>query len=279
MHGCARDAKARGERVMTQNIKDNIGDNTGPLRMLVIDTATRRAVVAAALAGKVVAARSNEEQTLHAERLLPMVTEVLQQAGWELEQVQLLAIGKGPGSFTGVRVGMACGKGLGFSLSIPVVGIGSLDAMAEAVRSNYPERTGGETVVVALIDAKKCEVFAAAYDAKGAIVAGPDHVATRDIAKWIEKLGKNVLVAGEVAAQLDLGANSVILDEACDLPHPRAIAKLAEAKWNASKQDEIDSLDPLYVRGADITLPSRAIRTNRAIAQITALLVDERSRD
>ena len=223
------------------------------MRILTVDTATRRGMVAAVEDGKIVASAEHDRQTTHAERLFGMVDEVLGAAGWEPSSIELLAVGKGPGSFTGVRVGMAAAKGVGFALKTPMVGVVSLDAMAHAGR-----RRAGAVPVLALLDAKKGEVFAACYDAAGNLLVGPDHIPRSDVDMWlasaVERSG--LTVVGEVVGELALEDIVWVRDGECDLPGPGSTAALAWDVWKTDPTDQLDTLEPLYVRPPDITKPA-----------------------
>jgi tRNA threonylcarbamoyladenosine biosynthesis protein TsaB len=228
------------------------------MRILVIDTATRRANVAAVQGGVVLAAAEHEGRSQHAEALFDMVRGVLAEAGWE-RGVELLAVGMGPGSFTGVRVGMAAAKGLALALKVPVVGVVSLDAMARAAGAEH-------WPCAALIDAKKAEVFIAMYGADGTRTEGPLHIPCDDVAEWLTRRsgGTGALtVVGEVLEGLGFEAGSWIRGHERDLPGSLSTATLAEEAWRRDPVDQIESLEPLYVRPPDITLP--ASRSTRAV--------------
>lgn len=96
--------------------------------------------------GRVLASAEHSDLNAHAERLLPLLEEVFAQAKLTRHDVHRVAVGIGPGSFTGLRVGIALGQGLGLGLGIPVVGVGSLAALAAA---------GNGAVRLALLDARR----------------------------------------------------------------------------------------------------------------------------
>ena len=229
------------------------------MRVLTVDTATRRGMVAAVQDDEVLASAQHDRPMTHAERLFGMIDEVLEGSGWSASQIELIAVGKGPGSFTGVRVGMAAAKGFGFAKGIPMVGVVSLEAMALAAR-----RTASGLPVAAMLDAKKGEVFLACYDAGGAVVAPPAHIPREEVSAWLDELPvqRDVLrVVGEVTGELGLDQER-IRGDACDLPGPAATAWLARNAWTIAAVDEIDVLEPLYVRPPDITLPAKRTTWN-----------------
>lgn len=230
------------------------------MRILTVDTATRCGMVAAVQDDEVLATAQHDRPMTHAERLFGMIDEVLAEAGWTASQIELLAVGKGPGSFTGVRVGMAAAKGFGFAQGIPMVGVISLEAMALAAR-----RAVGALPVAAMLDAKKGEVFVACYDAVGGTVEAPAHVPRADVSGWLDRLAVNrdeLRVTGEVVADLGLEGLVRVRGVGCDLPGPAATAQLAREAWSDRAFDEIDVLEPLYVRPPDITLPAKPPKSN-----------------
>jgi tRNA threonylcarbamoyladenosine biosynthesis protein TsaB len=136
------------------------------------DTATPSTAVGLRLAdGRTIEARDDPrpgEHPGHATRLLPMARAVLAEAGIDWTAVERVAVGVGPGTFTGLRVGVATARGLAQSLPSELVGVSSLHALAAAAFSD-PARKGdgrGEPpeLVLAVIDARRGEVFAAAYE-------------------------------------------------------------------------------------------------------------------
>lgn len=221
------------------------------MRILTIDTATRRATVAALDDDRLVASAVHEKRLEHAERILLMVDEVVSQARWKAPD--LLAVGMGPGSFTGVRVGMATAKGLGMALRVPAVGVVSLEAMAWQARHQ-----AGAQPVVTLLDAKKNEVFAAVYGAAGQELAAPCHLGRQAVDQWLaSNAPAGASIVGEVAGQLGL-TSAWLRGEACDLPGPAAMAALAITRWQQNERDELTWLEPLYVRPPDVTYPAGA---------------------
>jgi tRNA threonylcarbamoyladenosine biosynthesis protein TsaB len=135
--------------------------------VLGFDTATPATAVALRLAdGATLRARDDpgsQERPGHTTRLLVLAGELLAQAGLRWENVQRIAVGVGPGTFTGLRVGVAIARGLAQSLGVEVVGISSLRALAEAAFADGDVRWEGEPAVLAAIDARRGEAFVAAY--------------------------------------------------------------------------------------------------------------------
>ncbi|WGE89942.1 tRNA (adenosine(37)-N6)-threonylcarbamoyltransferase complex dimerization subunit type 1 TsaB [Actinobacillus arthritidis] len=126
--------------------------------ILAIDTATEACSVALLHNGEMTSLDELSPRT-HTQRILPMIDELLTKADISLKQVDKLAFGRGPGSFTGVRVGIGVAQGLAMGAELPVVPISNLVAMAQATY-----REIGADKVVALIDARMNEVYFAQYE-------------------------------------------------------------------------------------------------------------------
>jgi tRNA threonylcarbamoyladenosine biosynthesis protein TsaB len=124
------------------------------MHLLALETATHRLSVALWLDGRVLE-RAAESANGSSEWLLPNVHALLAEAGIPLKSLDGIAFGAGPGSFTGLRLAAGCAQGLAYGLDLPVLGIGSLEALAMA---------SGESKAYACLDARMNEVYVAAYE-------------------------------------------------------------------------------------------------------------------
>ncbi len=195
---------------------------------------------------RAIVALEHERTNAHAEALLPLVDRVLAEAGLTRSAIDRLAVGIGPGSFTGLRVGIALAQGIALGLDRPVVGVGSLSAMARAVPHSDPR------VRVAVLDARRGELFLGAYDVHGDALMRPCAVLReRAAAHVIAALGDQDAVAiGEAAAELGPSLPVFASPESA-LPHATFVALLGVgADMRAS------SLEPDYVRDSGATLPN-----------------------
>jgi tRNA threonylcarbamoyladenosine biosynthesis protein TsaB len=193
----------------------------------------------------------------HAERLLGIIDQLMTQASWKRADLELVACCIGPGSFTGVRVGVATAKGIALGLGIPIVGVGSLEVMAYAHRARVAGAADQERALVPLLDARKGEVFWAAYAGDGALLAGPGHLGAAQIADLFALVPRpKITFLGTIAARLALDPGSIVAAPASDRPDPFEIARLAQSKLAERGPDDLDALEPAYVRPPDITLPA-----------------------
>lgn len=200
--------------------------------LLAFDTATALVTVALHDGERVVVEHSSEEPMKHGEHLAPLIARALDDAGVVRQDLTAIAVGVGPGPFTGLRVGIVTARTLGFVLEIPVYGVCSLDAVALEVVGTGAA-SGGFLVAT---DARRKEVYLASYDAEGRRLEGP--VVTRPA---------EVATTAEVA-----GAGPSLYPDA----FPHAIAPTRpSAAWMATgvSSELVELLDPepLYLRRPD----------------------------
>lgn len=127
------------------------------MKILAVDTSTELCSAAIIIDGRVLA-RKQLAAREHTKILLPMVAELLAQAQLTLKQMDAIAFGRGPGSFTGVRIGVCMAQGLAFGADLPMIGISTLQALAQGAK-----RELGATKVLAAIDARMAEVYWGQY--------------------------------------------------------------------------------------------------------------------
>jgi tRNA threonylcarbamoyladenosine biosynthesis protein TsaB len=146
--------------------------------LLAFDTATPRVTVAIADGATVLAEHRSEETMRHGEQLAPLIEQTLADAGVDRSALSAIAVGVGPGPFTGLRVGLVTARTLGYVLDVPVHGVCTLDVLAaEAVASG----TVDAPFTVAT-DARRKEVYLASYDGSGRRLAGPEVARPDDVA-------------------------------------------------------------------------------------------------
>jgi tRNA threonylcarbamoyladenosine biosynthesis protein TsaB len=163
------------------------------MKLLALETATEACSVALAIDGRVIA-RFKHAPRLQTELLLPMVEEVLAEAGLTLTALDALAYSRGPGAFTGVRIAAAAVQALAFARELPVVPVSSLQALAQGAL-----RVHGAPRVLAVFDARMDEVYAGAYAAADGLMQPLDAEHLCAPAKLPEKLHGDFFVAGNGA--------------------------------------------------------------------------------
>jgi len=217
------------------------------VRALAIETATRIASVAIVVDDEPVAERSVPMSGSHARTLMPLVDAVLEQAGIGLGGIDLLAVSIGPGSFTGLRIGLAAAKGLALARRMPIVGVPTLEAYAQAAG----ERRGA---VCPVLDARKGEVYAAVFRWRGGELVGvrpATALAPERVARSLRP--PCILVGDGVDAYTELwrgalgGAATLIPLDALP-PSAAAVGRLGIARAGAGGPDDVARLEPQYCR-------------------------------
>ena len=206
--------------------------------ILAIDTCLTACSVAILDGETVLAARSEAMPRGHQERLAPLTRELMGEAGIGFPALTRIGVTVGPGSFTGLRVGIAFAKGLAAALDIPAIGVGTLEAMAFG-------RTG---FVAAVIDARRDQVYLQLFG-DGAALTAPDALAVGTAAARIAEVyhGGPATFVGSGAPMLE-GVLAGAVIETPDGPDPVAIARLAA-------RSAVRPVRPLYLRAPDAKLP------------------------
>lgn len=134
-------------------------------RIILIETATAQLSTALLDGEEIVTRRVSAEPRAHAAMTAPFVAEMLAEGGLRVQDCDAVCVSKGPGSYTGLRVGSSTAKGLCFAAGIPLISVGTLDALAwQAIGEGLPE---GCTAIMPMIDARRMEVYTALYSPEG----------------------------------------------------------------------------------------------------------------
>ena len=211
-------------------------------RILLIETSTSVLSVALAQDGTVVSERVCTEARMQASLTAPLVKEVLDETGLTARDCDAVCVSSGPGSYTGLRVGVSTAKGLAFGAGKPLLAVGTLDIL---VASCHSERSG---FIVPMIDARRMEVYTAVYSGEGqrlteveAKVIGPD-----SFAEYLEQ--GEVLFVGDGALKCRdvIGHPHARFQEA--FPLARHMAKAAQKAFEEGKFENLAYFEPFYLK-------------------------------
>ncbi|MDZ5603534.1 tRNA (adenosine(37)-N6)-threonylcarbamoyltransferase complex dimerization subunit type 1 TsaB [Pseudomonas sp. RP23018S] len=212
--------------------------------LLALDTATEACSVALLHEGKVT---SHHEviPRQHAQKLLPMIKQLLADAGLPLSALDAIAFGRGPGAFTGVRIAIGVVQGLGFALDRPVLPVSNLAALAQGAL-----RTRGVQHVAAAIDARMDEVYWGCYQAEAGEmrVRGREAVLAPERVVLPELAGAEWFGAGTGWAYAERLAASVGSFDAHLLPTAHDVLALASFAWARGEAVAADQAQPVYLR-------------------------------
>lgn len=226
------------------------------MKILALDTSTLTGSAAVVVDGVVLAESTTRIRATHSEQILPLVDEVLARASVALDAIDRIAVGVGPGSFTGVRIGVATAKGLHIASGVALVGVSSLEALASAA-------WGVRGFVLAALDARRGEAYAALY----AVAPGERRTVMDASIGAPALMGARALALcpdGEITVVGDLSTADFGALTACDPSRFVAAPSVAAAPlarfvaWEViAGRGRVDTgeLEPLYVRGSDAKLP------------------------
>jgi tRNA threonylcarbamoyladenosine biosynthesis protein TsaB len=231
--------------------------------MLAFDTSTPCARVAVLSPAGDRLAAAEKVAARHSSNLLRLCDEVLRATGTAVKDLAAIACGAGPGSFTGLRVGLAVAKGLALADRIPLVLVSSLNALAVDLTG-----TNGEGLVLPCIDAGKGQVYGRLYRAGGGTPApiGTDDLVLlpEDLCRLVQEQAAGAAVAAggngvdryQEVFRAQLGAEAVRFQVAG--PSALAVGRLALARLARGEHDDLETSVPRYGRPPDITKPKSA---------------------
>lgn len=220
------------------------------MKILAMETSTAVGGVAVIVDGKVIAEETTLRQKTHSEIISPFTEHCLNKAGLRLEDIDVFAVGQGPGSFTGIRVAANAGKTFAYSFSKPMVTIDSLVLLAERAR-------GSEEPVLSIINAYKNMVYLGLFDMTGPeprYLQGPAAIPVRDLSQHIRQ---EVLVVGdgwEAYNEYFPDPLRSLMHRNSDIPdYPLAstLGLMAEKRAQSGQTLDWKSFIPLYIRASE----------------------------
>jgi len=215
------------------------------VNVLAFDCSASACSAAVLADGKILAYRFAAMSRGQSEALMPMIQDCLAEAGLNWPQIELIGVTVGPGTFTGLRIGLAAARGIAFAGKIPVAGVTTCETVAQAV----PEAERLGRTLLAAIDGKRADLFVQAFDDKLVPLTEPDAMMAEEAAKLAHG---PAIIAGDAGERLAEALPGAALASSSGIPDARVVARLALARWQAGTALEPT---PLYIRPPDVTLP------------------------
>lgn len=232
-------------------------------RILLIDTATDVCSAAIAIDGRVVALEEEISTLQHAALLTLQVAACVRKAGIPLAALDAVALSRGPGSYTALRVGASVAKGICYALDKPLIAVDTLAALAQASRQEVPEDGDPWTLCVPMLDARRQEVWLAVYDPEGVELAPAQPLIMENflfenfIGEYItHRPGGRLVFAGNGMQKMQnvpKFAKAVFSSiKNCSAVH---LAELAERFFQNSDFQPLAYFEPFYMKPPNITVP------------------------
>jgi tRNA threonylcarbamoyladenosine biosynthesis protein TsaB len=211
--------------------------------ILQIDTALEIAHVSIAREGNVLAQRQNETQNDHAAWLHIAIQEILEESRIHLDQLHAVGVTAGPGSYTGLRVGMSAAKGLCYAKNLPLIAVSSLQLLAAGVKDH------AEGLIIPLIDARRDEVYAGYYDSKLNLIRAEQALILQpDCFNDLLESNKKIILTGNGASKTlsIIGSKDLCLIES---KHPeKNLALITYEKFYSQALADLAYFEPVYLK-------------------------------
>jgi len=221
--------------------------------ILNIETATKNCSVAIAKDGMVLLCKEIAEQGYsHAEKLHVFIEDVLRESQLSFKDLDAIAVSQGPGSYTGLRIGVSAAKGLCFALNIPLIAVDTLAVLAA-------QATISDGIIVPMIDARRMEVYSAVFN--------PKHEKLREVQAEIitedsfSEFSETVYFVGDCAQKCQAVLtmpNFVFLDEIV-YPSAREMAALSDARYKKNDTVDVAYFEPYYLKDFMVTAPKKQL--------------------
>lgn len=218
--------------------------------VLAIETATIVSSVAVADDGRLLSEVTAAAKLTHSETLQPHIKQAMEMARVKRNDIGAVAVSLGPGSFTGLRIGLAAAKGLAYAWGVPIVGVSTLEAMA----ADFPVPGA---CIVPLIDAQKGNAYMACYEYGENGLEEVEKVEVVSLDEVVSRCGamcKNVILCGDMVKKFagrELPPNVVIAPFTHVLPRAATVASLALERISKGEEDNVMNIEPVYIRRSE----------------------------
>ena len=216
------------------------------MTILGLETSTAVCSVGLCRDGKPDLEMSLRESHIHSEKLLTLVQNVLRSGETTLDQMDAIAVSIGPGSFTGLRIGLSTAKGLSFALDKPVVAVPTFAAIAEAGQQQHPDVSS----VLVLMDAKKDEWYVGGFHIEDGMVKESGNVEIKILREAVlaAKTTSSLILTDSVAVVRQHVGKNVLVEDALLCCHGNVVARLGYQRAVKKEFADITALEPLYLK-------------------------------
>ena len=216
------------------------------MKLLLIETATQVCSVALADGGRILALRESVEANAHSSHLVPFVDEMLREAGITRRDIEAVGVSSGPGSYTGLRIGVSSAKGFCYALGIPLVAVPTLFSMASLYYRRHPDYRG---MVCPMIDARRMECYTMIVDGGTVLRDTQADIITESIYDEFLDRGEVVFIGdGAAKSRSLLGTHPNARFDEGFRPSAEGLLPTAEAKISRGETEDVAYFEPYYLK-------------------------------
>lgn len=223
--------------------------------ILLLETATESCSVALCKGDEIIAEKYINEPKAHATLLAKYIQDILAENNLTVNECSAVAVSEGPGSYTGLRVGVSCAKGLCYGAEKPLIGVGTLDTIAQCAIDNNLMEKGGHSaeelkscLVVPMIDARRMEVYTAVFDSAGKQLTKTEAVILDENSFGKELEAGPVLFTGNGSEKFKPLVNHPNAIFAEQMPHACGMRVIASEKLNKKEFKDCAYFEPFYLK-------------------------------
>ena len=227
--------------------------------ILCIETGTDICSVGIARDGELMSLRESDQGRDHAKQVAVFVDELLRETGVKPDELDAVAVGMGPGSYTGLRIGVSFAKGLCYGLNIPLLAVGSLEALTDVAIKDYEAgiiQVDGwdEAFLCPMVDARRMEVYTQIFNSRceAQSEVSAEIITEESFSQWRAK-GKLVIFGNGAAKCQEMLPDAIYIDVA---PSARGLTRIAHQLFEAGKTVDIAYFEPFYLKDF-VVIPSK----------------------
>lgn len=215
--------------------------------ILNIETATKNCSVSLSKNGETICCKEIAEQGYsHAEKLHVFIEEILKESGIDLQELKAIAVSKGPGSYTGLRIGVSTAKGLCYALGIPLIAVDTLAVLAQSVAQN-------DGLIIPMLDARRMEVYSAVFDANHKMImeVQAEVLTENSYADFKEK----IYFVGDCQekCQTVLSAENFVFIPEIVFPSAKEMSPISYQKFTKNEFEDVAYFEPFYLKDFMLT--------------------------
>ncbi len=224
--------------------------------ILLIETSTEVCSVGISVNGQLVSLKEKRDQKSHATKIALFIDEILRESSIRPQSLDAVAVSSGPGSYTGLRIGVSTAKGICYALGIPLIAIDTLQSLAQSFADEHHGMIGKNDILIPMIDARRMEVYAAYFDSNGNRICPTEAIVLKENS-FNDRTSAKIWLLGDGAAKTtNLFAHREDLNIINDyLPSAKHLTNQASQAFKKKEFADIAYFEPHYLKDFVAAVP------------------------